>query len=99
MLRTWFTNIKINPTLLCAIYRKCKIKRRRVRIEKRAKLHKPMNQAELIIELHTKVDHFISTGVKMIYIDESLFTRNTLPATEYALPKEYIQLEEELTHM
>lgn len=51
------------------------------------------------MELYTKMSNYISNEVKIIYIDESLFTRNTLLTSVYSLPKQYLELEEELTLM
>ena len=77
----------MNYTLLSKIYKLHNVKRRRIKWEKKAREQSQVNfsrdKAKMIRELKkAKRD-----GYRIIYIDETVFTRSTVPRSEYCLPK------------
>ena len=75
----------MNYTLLSQVYRMHKVKRRRIKWEKRAREQDDSNYVQEKKKMIRALKRAKKDGFKIIYIDETVFTRSTVPRTEYCL--------------
>ena len=82
-----FPQIHINPTLLRKVYFKYGIKKKRFRYYKSDKNKDEETIARELRRMRRELAKARKDGYRIIYIDECMFTRATLPKTEWTLPK------------
>ena len=88
-----FPEASMNYTLLTKVYRKHKIKKKRIKWLKITK-DKPeaetkKEKAKMLREL-TKAK---KDGYRIVYIDETMFTRKSIPSKEYCLPSQNMMVD------
>ena len=77
----------MNPTLLSQIYRKNKIKKRAIRWTKKAKNMDEDRLRKEIARVRRELVRVKKQGYRVVYLDETMVTRKTVPLAEYCLPK------------
>ena len=93
-----FPSGKLNPTLLSKVYRKHRIRRRRIVWKKK---DPTLTEEELQREkrkMARQLEKVQKEGYRVIYIDETMFTRTTVPKSEYCLPKDNMSVDKQLTN-
>ena len=80
-----FPGSHMNYTLLKQVYAKHKIKKRAVRYEKRLKNMGPDQLQAALNKMKNQLTKVRHQDYRIIYLDETHFTRKTLPATEWCL--------------
>ena len=85
--RRQFPEAKLNCTLLSRVYRENGVKRRRIKWEKRAREQNNGNYGRDKARMIRDLKKAKRDGYRVVYIDETVFTRSTVPRTEYCLPK------------
>lgn len=86
--RRQFPSAHINPTLLRLVYRKHGIKKKHIRWTKSAKKPDPEGDRKKLITVKRLLTRAKNDNYRIIYADETMFTRKTIKETEWALPKE-----------
>ena len=85
-----FPEAKMNYTLLAKVYRQYNITKKRIKWEK-VKNDKTKTEAEAIKEKSKMIRELTKAkkdGYRIVYIDETMFTRKTIPKKEYSLPSQ-----------
>ena len=82
-----FPTASMNTALLRKIYKMNSIKKRKYRWFKRAKDHDPEKQRRDYITMKRELTRARNQGCRIVYIDETCFTRKTMVDTEWCLPK------------
>ena len=77
----------MNTALLRLVYRKHGIKKKKLYWYKQAKGMTPDRKARMLATVKMLLTKAKSDGYRIIYIDETMFTRATVPKAEYCLPK------------
>ena len=77
----------MNPTLLSQIYRKNKIKKRAIRWTKKAKNMDEDKLRKEIARVRRELVRVKKQGYRVVYLDETMVTRKTVPLAKYCLPK------------
>ena len=77
----------MNPTLLRRIYAIHKIKKRSIRWYKQAKDHDAEKEAQALTTMKRLLTRARNDGYRIIYLDETCFSRTSVPKTEYCRPK------------
>ena len=75
----------MNPTLLAQIYRKHKVKRRALRWFKVPRVRDPELEKKQLTTMKRLLTRAQNDGYRVVYLDETCFTRSTMPKTEYCL--------------
>ena len=88
LFRREFPQAKINPTLLRQVYALHKIKKKAYRWHKEARDPDPEKQRQWLINVKRQLTRAKNDGYRVVYIDETCFTRKTCRNTEWARPKE-----------
>ena len=88
-----FKTIHMNPTLLRKIYRKFGIKKKAFRWYKTDKTHDAATIALELRRMKRQLAKARKDGYRIVYIDETMFTRTTLLAVEWSLPKENVNVD------
>ena len=83
----------MNPTLLRLVYRKNGIKKKKLCWYKQAKGMTPAKKRQLLAVVKRGLTRAKNDGYRVIYIDETMFTRKTLPQAEWSLPKENMRVD------
>ena len=78
----------MNATLLTRVYREHSVKRRRIKWIKQAREDKSAQYARDKGKMIAALKRARRDGFRVIYIDETVFTRSTVPRTEYCLPEQ-----------
>ena len=73
----------INPTLLSRIYRDHKIKKRAIRWYKQPKERDPEQARQQLATMKRLMTRARNDGYRIVYLDETCFTRSTVPKAEY----------------
>ena len=81
--RKQFPGSSMNYTLLSRVYRMHQVKRRRIKWEKRAREQDQGNHARDKAKMIRELKRAKRDGYRIIYIDETMFTRTTVPKQEY----------------
>ena len=85
----------MNYTLLSQVYRMHKVKRRRIKWEKRAREQDDTNYGQEKTKMIRALRRAKRDGFKVIYIDETVFTRSTVPRTEYCLQNRNVTVDKD----
>ena len=78
----------MNPTLLRKVYALHRIKRKKLRWVKAAKEQDPEKQRKWLAKMKRELTNARRDGFRIVYIDETCFTRKTCADTEWSLPNE-----------
>ena len=92
-IRREFPAIKMNPTLLRQVYSKFKIKKKKFRWYKTAKSTDEDKTKQALTTMKRLITQAKNAGYRFIYIDETMFTRQTCQETESARPKENMAID------
>ena len=92
-IRREFPTIKMNPTLLRQVYSKFKIKKKKFRWYKTAKSTDEDKTKQALTTMKRLITQAKNAGYRFIYIDETMFTRQTCQETEWARPKENMAID------
>jgi len=95
--RREFPEAHINPTLLRRIYAMHKIKRRSLKWFKQPREIDLEKTRQELITMKRLLTRARNDGYRIIYLDETCFTRSSVPKTEYCLPKQ--NLPADLEHL
>ena len=82
----------INPTLLRKVYHKYLIKKKKLKWFKLAKESNPSKNRRLLSTMKGLLTKAKNNGYRIVYIDETMFTRKTIPDSEWALKKENMRV-------
>ena len=74
----------MNPTLLRKVYKMHGIKKKKIRWVKEAKEKDPHVLVQQMATMKRKLTSARNNGFRIIYIDETMFTRKTCPGSEWA---------------
>ena len=91
--RKEFPEAKINPTLLRKLYAISKIKKKKLRWYKSPKKQDPDKFRQMLSTMKQLLTKAKNDGYRLVYLDETMFTRKTLPDAEWALPKENLSVD------
>ena len=83
----------MNVTLLRKVYRMHGIKKKKYRWNKQPKNPDPAKTATLTGKMKRELANAKRDGYRVIYLDETHFTRNKVPELEWALPKENVTID------
>ena len=86
----------MNPTLLRQVYKRHGIKKKKIRW---CKVDPNLDEAErrrALGRMKRKLEKARRDGYRIIYVDETMFTRRTVPNSEWALPGENMTIDEKL---
>ena len=87
MFRKEFPTAKLNPTLLRKIYGLHKIKKKKIRWYKQGK-EQGADQAQAYLNnMKNRLVRLKRQGYRIVYIDETVFTRKTVKDREWTAPK------------
>ena len=86
--RQEFPGAKMNPTLLGQVYKEHKIRKKRFIFVKAAPNQDPDKRAQELATIRRKRTRAKNEGRRIIYIDETVFTRTTVAKAEWSRPKE-----------
>ena len=78
---------KHNPTLLAKVYRLHGIAKRRIQWTKRSKTQSLEQIVQDTSRMKRELAKAKRDGYRLVYLDECMFTRATVPKAEYCLPK------------
>ena len=81
-----FPTAHMNPTLLRDVYRLNGIKKKKVRWYKEVPPHDAAERRRAFNRMKRKLEKARKDGYRIIYLDETMFTRKTVPNSEWALP-------------
>ena len=82
----------MNPTLLRNIYKTYKIKKKKFRWFKEILPQDLAKQATELAKAKREIAKAKRDGYRIIYIDETMFTRKTLSDLEWSLPKDNMKV-------
>ena len=77
----------MNPALLRQIYKMHRIEKRKLRWYKTPKELDPEKAEKLLAKMKRELAKAKKDGYRVVYIDETMFTRKTVSDTEWTLPK------------
>ena len=86
----------MNPTLLREVYRRQGIKKKKLRWYK---YDKNATEAEIrrdLARMKRQITMATNDGYRLVYLDETMFTRKTLRLEEWSKPKENVRVDEAL---
>ena len=91
-----FPHAHINPTLLRKVYRQHGIRKKKYRW---TKVIKNLG-ADQIVQQKARMKRQLTMarhgGYRIIYLDETVFTRKTVPETEWTLPRQNVTVDQDL---
>ena len=88
-----FPTIHLNPTLLREVYRKAGIKKKKYAWFKQPPVIDELQRARQLRTMKRLLTMARRDGYRIIFIDETHFTRNTLPEVEWTLPGQNVSLD------
>ena len=97
LFRKQFPAAHINPTLLRQVYRRHRIKKRALRWYKQPKDRDPEQMRQQLATMKRLLIRAKNDGYRIIYLDETCFTRSTMPKTEYCRQGQNMQAD--LAHL
>ena len=83
----------MNPTLLRKVYKLHNIKKKKIRWVKVPKEQDPDESRQLLTTMKRKLTRARNEGCRLVYIDETMFTRKTVPDTEWAQKKSNMRVD------
>ena len=83
----------MNPTLLREVYRRHGIKKKKLRWYKTPYKYDPDKAKTQLTTMKRELTKARNAGYRIIYIDETMFTRSTVPDTEWAPPKKNLSVD------
>ena len=83
----------MNRTLLRKVYQLHGIKKKKIRWVKVPKEQDPDKSRQLLTTMKRKLTRARNEGCRLVYIDETMFTRKTCPDTEWAPKKSNMQVD------
>jgi len=89
-----FPQAKMNATLLRQIYRQRKIKKKKLRWFKQPKEADPEKARQWLITMKRLLTRAKNDGYRIIYLDETCFTRTTVAEAEWSLPRENTRVDQ-----
>ena len=90
-----FPDKKMSRSRLQRIYKNLKIKRKKIKLSKNFnnKLRKRINKATRIAK--DELSYYINKGFRIIYLDEVMITKSTIPTHEYHLPYQRVNINQQ----
>ena len=82
-----FPTAHMNPTLLRRVYSKHKIRKKKYRWNKQPKNQDAEEAKKWLTNMKRQLTKCRNQGYRIVYLDETFFTRNKVPELEWALPK------------
>jgi len=92
-LREW-SGVHMNPTLLRQVYKKKGIKKKKYRFFKDPRKKDPAKYRRDLLTMRRQLTRARHEGYRFIYLDECMFSRKTLPDTEWARPNENVRVDQ-----
>ena len=92
-----FGEVSISVKTLYNLYKKTGIKRKALRFVKTMRYQDPEERKMLLAAMIDQVRQAISSGKRIIFSDEAVFTTATLPNRAYSAKKHNVHIEEKLT--
>ena len=89
-----FPGGKLNPTLLAQVYRQHGVAKRSIRWTKRSKTQSLEQAVQDTARMKRELAKAKRDGYRLVYLDECMFTRATVPKAEYCLPKQNVTLDQ-----
>ena len=89
-----FPSAHINPTLLRKIYKEHGIKKKNYRWTKQAKGMTAERHFRELTTMKQQLTKAKNSGYRFIYIDETMFSRKSMPTSEWSLPKKNYELDQ-----
>ena len=83
MFHRHFGNHRINPTLLSQLYKKYKIKCKKIKFVKPINPEKEHEYEQWRLDIKDKIADLKQKHYRIIYLDESIFTTKTIRRKEY----------------
>ena len=83
----------MNTALIRKVYAMHKIKKKKYRYHKQPKDNDPAKQKQLLTTMKQMLTKATKAGYRLVYIDETCFTRKTMVDTEYALPTQNVDID------
>ena len=84
----------MNPSLIRKVYRLHGIKKKAFRWFKTARGMNEERQRQMLASMKRQLTRARNDGYRVIYLDETMFTRKTIKAEEWSLPKENFRIDE-----
>jgi len=91
-----FGEVSISVKTLYNLYKKTGIKRKALRFVKTMRYQDPEERKMLLTAMIDQVRQAVSSGKRIIFSDEAVFTTATLPDRAYAAKKHSVHIEEKL---
>ena len=88
-----FPGSRMNYTLLSKVYKMHKVKKRRITWKKKANNRTEDEFRREKQKLLRQLEKVKKEGYRIIYIDETMFTKSALPKTEYCLPRQNLNID------
>ena len=92
-----FGEVSISVKTLYNLYKKTGIKRKALRFVKTMRYQEPEERKMLLTAMIDQVRQAVSSGKRVIFSDEAVFTTATLPNRAYSAKKHNVHIEEKLT--
>ena len=92
-----FGEVSISVKTLYNLYKKTGIKRKALRFVKTMRYQDPEERKMLLTAMIDQVRQAVSSGKRIIFSDEAVFTTATLPNRAYSAKKHNVHIEEKLT--
>ena len=89
-----FPQAHMNPTLLRKVYRMNGIKKKKYRWYKVDPNATPESKVLALARMKRQLTMARNQGYRIVYLDETMFTRKTVADLEWALPKENVMINE-----
>ena len=83
-----FPTAKMNPTLLRQVYRLHGVKKKKYRWYKTPAAGDPNERRQQLTTMKAQLTKARNQGYKIVYADETMFTRKTVPDADWSRPKE-----------
>ena len=84
----------MNRTLLRKIYKIHGIRKKRYRWTKKAKGMDAATAYRKFVTMKQQITKNKNAGFRFVYIDETMFTRTSMPTTEWTMPKQNYELDQ-----
>ena len=81
-----YPEVLISRHQLRSVYKQSGIKKKVIRQRKRMKVKDKKREKEQILECQEKVQTLMKQGYDIVFLDETMVTRSTLPKLEWSLP-------------
>ena len=83
----------MNPTLLAQVYKRHKIYKRAISYTKSPKGMDEAQYRQELTRIKRELTRRKNQGYRIVYADETMFTRKCIPLKEYCLPKNNVNFD------